>query len=226
MKKALFLITASCIFLSAVGQRIYKITLVNGGGPATISYLVDDVITLRLSTDGKLIEWGLENNTGRGYPDRLEKYMGRVEYYDSTEDEAIRGKVKYLGRTSFTYFSSTENNALKGKIKTMNTIPFDYYAAYENEALRGRIKSAGPVTFSYYSSYDNEAFKGKLKSVGNSQITYYASFDDKAFRGKVKSIDRYSYTYYSSYDIRDYQGSMKTGFPIQNINGINYYIRY
>ncbi|MEP6616728.1 MAG: hypothetical protein ABJA57_09130 [Ginsengibacter sp.] len=226
MKKIMFAGAACLFFITASAQRINKIIISNGGGPAVISYLVDDVITLNISMDGKIIDYGLENNTGRGYPLRLEKYMGRVEYYDSNENVSIKGKIKYLGRTSFTYFSSTENEAFKGKIKTMNTIPFDYYAAYENEALRGRIKSAGQETFSFYSSYDNEAYKGKLKSVGNSVITYYASFDDKAFRGKVKTIDRFPYTYYSSYDNRDYQGSMKSGYPIQFINGINYYIRY
>jgi len=223
MKKTLCVITSCALFFISVGQRLNKITL--STGPAIISYIVDDVITVNLSTDGRIIEYGLENNTGRGYPDRLEKYMGRVEYYDSNENESVRGKIKYLGRTSFTYFSSTENEALKGKIRTMNTIPFDYYGPYENEALRGRIRSAGPITFSYYSSFDNEAYKGKLKSVGNSQLTYYASFDDKAFRGKIKSIDRYQYTYYSSFDRRDYQGSMKSGYPTQFINGINYYIK-
>jgi hypothetical protein len=226
MKRTICLIAACAIFFTGIAQKLHKITLGVNSQSTIISYLVDDVIIVNLSTDGKIIEYGLENNTGRGYLERLEKYMGRVEYYDSTENEAVRGKVKYLGRTSITYFASTENEFLKGKIRTMNTIPFDYYGAYENEALRGRIRSAGPITFSYYSSYDNEAYKGKLKSVGNSQITYYSSLDDKAFRGKIKSIDRYNFTYYSSFDRRDYQGTMKTGFHMQFINGINYYIRY
>src|SRR6266487_6917715 len=122
MKKAFFVITVSLVFVSASAQRLNKITLGNNGSSTIISYLVDEAITVNFSTDGKIIEWGLENNTGRGYPERLYEYMGRVEYYDSNENEAYRGKVKYLGRTAFTYYTSNDNEAFKGKVKTMNTI--------------------------------------------------------------------------------------------------------
>src|SRR5438067_2186303 len=124
MKKTFFLLL-TIAFLSANAQRLNKITLT--GGPPVFSYLVDDVITLNISPEGKILDWGLENTSGRGTIGRLDKYMGRVEYYDSNENVAVRGKVKYLGRTAFTYFTSTENDALKGKIKTMNNLPFDYY---------------------------------------------------------------------------------------------------
>ena len=96
MKKVFSVIAVSLLFGTASAQRLNKIVLGYEGSSPIISYLVDEVITLNISTDGKIIDWGLENNTGRGYPNRLFQYMGRIEYYDSNENEAYRGKLKYL----------------------------------------------------------------------------------------------------------------------------------
>ena len=45
--------------------------------------------------------------------------MGREEYYPLTENEAYRGKVKYIGRTRFTYYTSDDKETLKGKVKPL-----------------------------------------------------------------------------------------------------------
>ena len=227
MKKLSFVVSFTFLLTSAFAQRLTQITLTNSGNTDVISFLVDETVIVNISKDGKVIDWGTEYNTIRTstYPGKLDKYMGREEYYSSTENEAYRGKVKYIGRTAFTYYTSDESEALKGKVKTMGTNFFDYYTPYDDPAFKGNLKNAGPVSFTYFSSFDNDAFKGRIKTVGSTAITYYGSFDDKAFKGKVKSINRSLLTYYSSYDRVGYAGAMKTGSPVLYIDGVKYFIR-
>jgi hypothetical protein len=228
VKKLLFLMaTVVCInFVTA--QKISNITLTGYGSREVISFLTSDRVYLQLSKDGRINEWGIDFGIGRpGYwPGRLDKYMGRVEYYSSNEDQAFRGKVRYIGLTLITYYGSNEEASSVGKIKSIGNINFDYYGNYEDAAIKGLIKNIGGTTFSYYASYDNEATKGKFRSVGSTQFSWYTSFDDKAFKGKIKSIDNNNFTYYSSFErTNGLQGVMKSGFQNRYINGIDYYVR-
>jgi hypothetical protein len=227
MKKLSFVVSFTLLLTSSFAQRLAQITLANSGNSDLISFLVDETVIVNMTKDGKVIDWGIENNTVRAinYPGRLDKYMGREEYYAATENEAYRGKVKYIGRTAFTYYTSDENEMLKGKVKTMGTNVFDYYTSYDDQAFKGNLKNAGPLTFTYFNSFDNDAYKGKIKTVGATTFTYYGSFDDKAFKGKIKSIDRALFTYYSSYDRVEFHGIMKTGSPIVYLDGVKYFIR-
>lgn len=227
MKKLSFVISFTLLLTSAFTQRLAQITLTRSANSDIISFLVDETVIVNMTKDGKVIDWGIENNTVRtnNYPGRLDKYMGREEYYPSSENEAYRGKVKYIGRTIFTYYTSDESETLKGKVKTMGTNLFDYYTSYDDAAFKGNLKNAGPLSFTWFSSFDNDAYKGRIKTVGSTILTYYGSFDDKAFRGKIKSIGQSSFTYYSSYDRIGYNGIMKTGSPIMYIDGIKYFIR-
>ena len=227
MKRFLFTLTAMLLFALSFGQRLAQVTLTNGGNSDIISFITEDAVIVNISKDGKIIDWGIDGSTGRYYnsPGRLEKYMGRVDYYTDNDNEAYRGKVKYIGRTSFTYYNKNENEFLVGKVKSIGTVLFDYYNAYDDEALKGKIKNAG-IALGYYSSFENEAFKGKFKNIGNSVLTYYTSFDDKAYKGKIKSIDTQKFTYYSSFDRREYQGTMKGTYQSQYIiNGVKYLLR-
>ncbi|MGI8582321.1 MAG: hypothetical protein ACR2KX_08990 [Chitinophagaceae bacterium] len=228
MKKLLFLAWLTFLLSSAFGQRLTQLVLTNNINSNIISFLVDETVILNITRDGKIIDWGVESITRRiinyNYPAKLDKYMGKEEYYPATDNEAFQGKIKYIGRTALTYYSSDENETLRGKLKSIGSIMFEYYAAYEDEAFRGNIKNAGPILFAYFGSFDDAAYKGKLKIVGPAAITYYSTFDDKAFRGKVKSIGRQSFVYYSSYDRREFSGTLKTGSPILYVNGIKYFI--
>ena len=211
----------------AFSQTLSQVTLTGAANSNVITFIVDESVLLNVSRDGKIIDWGVENRTRRMgiHPGPLDKYSGKEEYYPETDNEAFRGKVKYIGRTLVTYYSSSENETLKGKLKSIGSLIFDYYGSYEDEAIRGNIKNAGSVSFGFYSSFDDRAFKGKIKNVGPTNITYYSSFDDKAFTGKVKSIDRQPFVYYSSLDRREYSGLLKTGSPMVFANNVKFFVR-
>jgi hypothetical protein len=226
-KNFLALITMMFVCAFAHAQRISKVTLMNNGDFNSFSIMTSpDNVTINLSADGNIIEFGTEYQSERvtDYT-RIEKYLGRVDYYSTTENESYRGKVKYIGSTPITYYASYEADSLKGKVKSIGNFQIDYYRPYDDQIVKGKIKSFGATGVSYYTSFDNEAMRGKLKMLGSVQLTYYSSFDDKAFRGKVKSIGSTSFTYYSSFD-RNYAGSFKTGTQNVYANGINFYIKY
>lgn len=228
MKKLFLIPLLLVVVTSTFAQKLAQLILTNTGSSNIISFLVDETVFVNVTPDGKIIDWGIENNTRRqynyNYPVKLDKYMGKEEYYPETANDGSRGKIKYIGRTAFNYYSSNENENLTGKLKSIGPVFIDYYAIYEDATFRGNIKNAGSIFFSYFSSLDDVGYKGKLKSVGTTSLTYYSSFDDKAFRGKIKSIERQSFVYYSSYDRPEYRGSLKSGYRILYFNGIKYFI--
>lgn len=225
MKKIFFSLVAFLVFSTAIAQNISKITISGSGQVDVFAIGLDENVQVYLTRSGQISKWGFDRFIGfqENYNNELEPYVGRVEYYSQNDDEALRGKVKYIGRTLLTYYPSYENEALKGKLKAIGAITLDYYLDYEDAAMRGNIKSLGRQAVTWYPSYDNKDLQGKLKSIGSTSFMYYGSFEDKAFRGKIKSIDRFTITYYSSFE--QYSGSIKTGAQIINANGIKYYIK-
>jgi hypothetical protein len=218
-----------CIFFitSAFPQNLAHITIDNRGSSDVIAFSVDNNVFVNLTKDGKLIDWGIQDNTPgpKTFPPKLGKYMGREEYYPSNENSAYASNVKYIGSTLVTYYTSDDNEMLKGKVKTIGSRYFDYYTAYDDAAFKGNIKTAGAVTFTYYASFEDENYKGKIKSVGSTMLTYYGSVDDKAFKGKIKSIDRNSFTYYSSYERKEYSGMPKSGVQMAFAGGVQFLIK-
>jgi hypothetical protein len=226
MRKFFFVILFTFLLSTVFSQKVAKITIDNSGNADIIAFLVDETVLVNMTKDGKIIDWGIENNAlSNIYPGRMDKYMGKEEYYPSTDNEAYRGKVKYIGRTLFIYYTSDDNEALKGKVKMIGTNLLDYYTEYDDAAFKGYLRNAGPVSFTYYGSYNDEFYKGKIKSIGSTMVSYYGAIDDKAYRGKVKSIDRNLFTYYSSFDRREFSGSMKTGSPMISSGSIKYIIK-
>ncbi|MEP7237149.1 MAG: hypothetical protein ABI685_04780 [Ferruginibacter sp.] len=225
MKKIILTIVAALIFSAGFTQSISKITLTGNGQVDVFAFGLDENVQIYVTKDGNISKWGFDRYIGyqENYNNDLVPYVGRVEYYTQNDDESLRGKVKYIGRTLLTYYASYENDALKGKLKAVGSIGLDYYLSYDDAAYRGNIKTLGGQTVTWYASYENADIKGKLKAVGPTAFTYYGSFEDKAFRGKIKSIDRYTFTYYSSFE--QYSGSIKGGNSIINANGIKYYLR-
>lgn len=225
--KQIILASLFLIFTSAIGaQNISRINL--AGGDVTFVLGLDDHVSFYLTKDGTVSKWGYDKYAAAGadnYMEAVENYQGRVEYYNDQDDIAYRGKVKYIGRYKVTWYASYEMEAMRGKLKSIGNIIFDYYQAYENEAFRGNIKSFGQKAVSWYSSFDNATLKGKIKSFGPSAITWYSSLDDIFLRGKVKSIGNTSYTWYSSFDLPQYRGSLKTGNPVQFVDGVKYIVR-
>jgi hypothetical protein len=226
MAKLYLILILTFLLTPAFAQNLAQITIDNRDKQDILTFLVDEFVVVNITKDGKIIDWGTEYTSPQtGVYPKLEKYMGREEYYPSTDNEAYRGKVKYIGRTLLIYYTSDDNEALKGKVKMIGTNLLDYYTEYDDAAFKGYLRNAGPVSFTYYGSYNDEFYKGKIKSIGSTMVSYYGAIDDKAYRGKVKSIDRNLFTYYSSFDRREFSGSMKTGSPMISSGSIKYIIK-
>lgn len=225
MKKVVLIIAAALLTVSCFSQRVSKITIAGNGYADFFSIGLDENVEIYVTREGNISRWGYDKFIGyqENYSGVLDPYVGRIEYYSQLDDEALRGKIKYIGKTLITWYASYENEALKGKLKSIGTINFDYYLNYEDVSYRGLIKNLGQYSVTWYASYENEALRGKLKTVGSTLLSYYGSFEDKAYRGKIKSIDRFTITYYSSFE--QYSGSVKTGAQILNANGVKYFIR-
>ena len=214
------------VFCMAVfGQRISKITITGSGTVSDIVVGLDENVQVYLSKDGQIAKWGFDRFIGyqENYNDYLEPYVGRVEYYSENDDAALRGKVKYIGKTLISYYHSYEIESLRGKLKSIGALNMGYYFAYDDKAMAGSLKNIGQQNITWYASYENEGLRGKLKGVGQTSIVYYGSFEDKAFRGKIKSIGSNYFTYYSSSE--QYSGSIKSGATFVTDNGVKFYVR-
>jgi hypothetical protein len=216
------------LFLFSTGshsQQLSHIHFTKGETVAALFFSTDQQIIIKVSLDGKVLEWGTEwEQTRFNYqPGKLLPYMGRVSYYGNEADSVSKGKVKGIGTATLTYYPGSEIAAKAGKLKSIGNISLDYYSAYDNAALTGKIKSAGNTVFSYYASHENEAFRGKLKSAGTSNIIYYSSFDDKQIKGRVKNIDGVNYNWYTSYESR-FGAGLKSGAINWLINGVTYIV--
>ncbi len=225
MNRILLTLAAAFIFSTGIGQSLSKITITGNGQVDVFDFGLPQNVQVYVTKDGNISKWGFDRYIGfqENYNGELEPFVGRVDYYTQNDDEALRGKVKYIGGTQLTYYSSYENEALKGKLKSIGSVKLDYYLLHEDAAYRGTLKTIGGNSISWYASYENADLKGKLKNVGPTSLTYYGSFEDKAFRGKIKTVDRFTVTYYSS--LEQYSGSIKTGSTVMNANGIKYYLR-
>ncbi len=229
MKKLLLILLLACTTRS-FAQKIDFIVLGGYGATQTFYYSpgTSDKVLIALSKDGSIAEFGTEypKEFYGYYPGKLQKYMGRIEYYSQTENEAFRGKIRYIGLTQITYYGSYDEEALRGKVRTIGSTQFNYYASYDDAAIKGNIKTVGSTAIKWCPSYENEAIRGRLKNIGNTKFEWYTSFDDKAISGKVKQIDQYMFTYYTSFENNNGQkGMLKSGFFTKYINGINYYLR-
>ena len=226
MKRSLTLLLFFLAYNIGSSQTLKFVSFSQGSEFLSFAYMTNQKIIIKISQDGNILEWGIEQEPGRFYsePAKLQPYMGRIEYYEKQFDTILNGKIKSIGVTSMTYYGSTENSALVGKVKSVGNVFFNYYIDAANETVRGKIKSAGQKEITFYNTYDNEAYRGKIKSIGSTQITYYSSFDDKAIKGRLKSIGSSTYTWYTSLDRQGYQGSLKSGKQYQMVEGVNYII--
>lgn len=227
MKKSIIIAFVFLITSKSFSQDLSEIKISNASTLSFFSFITDQKIVIRVSVDGKIIEWG--NLWDKGYynyqPGKLVQYMGRVEYYGDEADSINKGKVKYIGTCYITYYGKFDIATNAGKVKSIGRTYLDFYSNFDNDASEGKLKSAGNTMFSYYNSFDNIAVKGNLKSVGNTQIDYYNSFDDKRIQGKVKRIGSVNYSWYNSNDRREYQGSLKSGSLEHVINGVKYILQ-
>jgi hypothetical protein len=225
MKRSLLLLPMFLLGLYACSQQLSHIQFAAGATLSSFSFTTDQQVIIKVSEDGKVLEWGTEWEPWRyNYqPGKLIPYMGRVDHYGPQYDSVLRGKVRSIGTTILDYYGSSETSTKAGKLRSIGSVSLDYYTSFDNAAFQGKLRSAGYIALNYYPSSENEAFRGKLKSVGNSSITWYSTFDDKLIKGKVKSIDGLTYTWYTSYETR-YGGGMKSGAITRKLNGVTYIV--
>jgi hypothetical protein len=218
------LFISTCIHSQQIGQ----VTFSDASNLSYISFLTDQGVLIRITTEGKLLEWGTEVQSMRStsyYDPKLQAYPGRVDYYPPESDSAFRGKVKSIGTTIITYYSHYDEITKVGKLKSIGNLQLDYYTNFDNAAYRGKLRFAGSAVLEYYSSLDDEAYRGKLKTISNTPITYYSTFDDKLIKGKIKSIGSVAYTWYTSYDKSELAGALKTGSYRVSVGSITYILR-
>lgn len=226
MKKILLATVALVFCIASFSQRISKITMTGSGQLNDIVIGLDENVQIYITKQGQISKWGFDRFIGgnqENYLDYLEPYMGRVEYYSQNEDEALRGKVRYIGKTLLSYYPSYEIESLRGKLKSIGSLNMGYYFAFDDKAMAGSLKNIGQQNIAWFASYENEALRGKLKAVGATYLTFYGSFEDKAFSGKIKSIGSNNFIYYSSSE--QFSGSMKMGSSFVLSNGVKFYVR-
>jgi hypothetical protein len=227
MKK--FFIAIAFLFLTrfTFSQKLSQVNLAGTTGPSYFSFLVDQNVLIRVTPEGKIIDWGTELLSQRAnyYAPKLQPYLGRVEYYSLESDSAFRGKVKSIGTATITYYGHYDIETNVGKLKSVGTLTLDYYSNFDNSALKGKLRFIGSLILQYYSSLDDEAVRGKLKAIGNTPVKYYSSFDDKYLKGKIKSIGSVVLEYYSSLDRIELRGSLKSGSYRPNIGSVTYILQ-
>jgi len=211
-------------FNLAYSQQLSQVTFNGGSTLSYFSFLTDQGTLIRVSDDGKILEWGTEVLSDRGnfFAPRLQPFMGRVEYYDQRDDSIFRGKVKSIGTCYITYYDTFQVKSKIGKLKSIGTAQLDYFEDHEDKMLRGKLKTAGVLAIDYYRSYENESLRGKLKSVGFTPITYYTVFDDKLNAGKLKSVGATGFSWYSLGDRTDMRGALKSNNYRPIVSGITY----
>jgi len=213
----------SCTF----AQKLSQVNLTGKDEPSYYSILTDQGVLIRITAQGKIIDWGTELLSQRSnfYDRKLQPYMGRVEYYGQESDSAFRGQIKSIGTTNITYYGHYETDTKVGKLKSIGTLYLDYYTNFDNVALRGKLRFIGSLIVEYYSSLEDEVIRGRLKSIGDLPVKYYSSFDDRYLKGKLKSIGSVVFEYYSSLDPIEFRGLLKSGAYRPNIGGVTYILQ-
>jgi hypothetical protein len=213
--------------LTAGAQELAQVTFSGGSTLNYFTLLTDYNVLIRISDDGRVMEWGIEEQSIRSsgyYAPRLQPYPGRIDYYGNEVDSINRGKVKSVGSSVVTYYPASETELKRGKIRMVGHLYFDYYDAFENKLLKGKLRSIGNLNIQYYNSFDDISIQGKLKAVGNTTISYYTSFDDKLIRGKIKLIGPIQYSWYTSMETQ-YGGGLKNGPYRQSVGGVVYIVQ-
>jgi len=227
MRRSFTAIALLLIIHTASAQKLSQVTFSGGTSFSNFGFLTDQNILLRVTDEGKLLEWGTELLSDRGnyYDPKLQPYIGRIDYYGQEADSAFRGKIRSIGTCTFTYYGHLDEKTKVGKLKSIGTQLLDYYSNFDNDAFKGKLRFIGSTVLEYYTSVDDEAYRGKLKTIGNNAIAWYSTFDDKLLKGKLKRIGSVPFEWYASYDKPGLQGTLKSGLYRQTIGGITYILR-
>ena len=114
MKKFVLILVVVISFAGTFAQGISKITIDGNGSLEAISFVFEQNVKVYITRDGNISKWGYDRFEARGqenYPDVLDAYVGRVDYYGQDVDVAFRGKIRSIGSTQITYYASYENES-------------------------------------------------------------------------------------------------------------------
>lgn len=221
-----FVLVISVLILPgfANSQQLAQVTFSKGAQFSYFSFLTDQNVLIRVSDDGKILEWGTEVLSDRYnyYAPKLQPFMGRMEYYGAKDDSLLRGRIKSIGTCFITYYDTFQVKSKIGKLKNIGRLQLDYFDDYEDKMLKGKIKTAGVLPIDYYRSYENENLRGKPKLIGSTPITYYTAFDDKVNAGKLKTAGSSTFSWYSLNDRTDMRGALKSNNYRQVVSGVTY----
>ena len=112
MKKLFYLIVLTLLVENGFSQKLNKVTISNNGKNVVITMLLDQNVVLNISQDGTIVDWGVDKYVDRRadyYERSLEKFEGRVENYKDNDNEAYKGKIKFIGGVQIKYFDSYED---------------------------------------------------------------------------------------------------------------------
>ena len=225
----IFLLAFACLlfFSGSFAQQLSQVSFLNGLNLTHFSVRTDQDVLIRISDDGKILEWGTEMLAKQGnyYAPKLQPFLARTDYYDAYADSAFRGNVKSIGTAYISYYGNYDEDHKRGKIKSIGSLLFDYSSRHDEKTLQGKLKFVGNLTLEYYRPYEHESIRGKLKSIGSTLITYYTPFDDKYNSGKLKSIGPVPYKWYSPINNIYNRGGLLTNNYRQLVGGVLYVLR-
>ena len=138
MKTIFTTTTLLLLAIATYSQQLSQVTFSGGASLSYFSFLADNDVLIRVSEDGKLMEWGNEVMAQRSnyYAPKLQPYLGRVEYYSAGSDSAFIGKVKSIGTCAITYYGHYETGTRAGKLKSLGTMLLDYYSTMTRRPLK------------------------------------------------------------------------------------------
>src|SRR6478736_4248205 len=111
MKKGFLIMALSLLLFNGYSQQLSQVTFSGGSGFSWFSISTNQRVLIRISADGKLIEFGTEEqslNNRNYFAPKLLPFTGRVDYFSNESDSAFRGKIKSIGACFFTYYPSTD----------------------------------------------------------------------------------------------------------------------
>ena len=137
----------SCFAKAVLSQELAQVSFSGGNSLTYLSLLTDGNVQIRISPDGKILEWGTEEQS-------------------PAWRKLLCSQVAALSRPGG-LLRSEADSVSRGKVKTIGSSVVTHFSAYETAERVGKIRSVGRLFFDYYSTYDNKLFQGKIKSIGN-----------------------------------------------------------
>ena len=108
----------AAVFAQQLGQVTFSRS---SSALSYFSFVTDQGVLIRVSPEGKILEWGTEVLSDRGnyFAPKLQPFMGKVDYYGAADDSVFQGKVKSIGTCFITYYDSFQVKTKAGKVKML-----------------------------------------------------------------------------------------------------------